>query len=578
MKMRFKRYRDLSFSVKIGILVFLAGFLPVGLVLALSLGQIQRQHNEQQTYALNQGFEQVSQAVVDRMESLHNISTLLAVSDSSGVESVLTEEAADISDQLMDFSAINSYAYGMEMAFTSGKILFYIDDSYPVINSVSGRFHSLSSVKDTAWARELAANEGAPTWVVFSEGEEEKNQLAIVRYLWSKEDYSKSVGILAIVMEAEHMEELMIDANKEQVFFLENAKGEVLATNAPAEIPEDLSLQLRGESADSFHEVMTKNGPCLARSRKLDKHGTYLVSMIPMSVIRENSFVAAFRLGVGYLVICVAVTFAVIPLVSLLTRRLKMMGKQMEDSGDGSLHRIENVEDSDDEVGQLIRRYNEMVDRVEELLRKQYALGEEKKEAELKALQSQINPHFLYNTLDMINWMAKKNEAENIRDVVQAMSRFYRLTLSRGMDTITIGDEIRMCDAYMEIQKRRYKGKINYEVSVDEEVEQYLIPKITLQPFLENAIIHGINEKEEPRGTIHVCGFMEDNRITLSVTDDGVGMKEGQMGPGSGSHYGMKNIKKRLELFYQEEIPIQVESTPGIGTCIILNIPAKKDV
>ena len=198
------------------------------------------------------------------------------------------------------------------------------------------------------------------------------------------------------------------------------------------------------------------------------------------------------------------------------------------------------------------------------------------KQAELDALQSQINPHFLYNTLDMINWMAQKDETDNIRDVVQSMSRFYRLTLSKGRDIVTIGDEIRMCEAYMDIQKRRYRGKILYEVEIDEEISPYLIPKITLQPFLENAIVHGINEKEDARGIVLLNGWLEDGRITLSVTDDGTGMRaEDKSKPHTGSHYGMDNIAQRLELFYGEKIPIVVESSPGIGTCIVINIPAK---
>lgn len=102
----------------------------------------------------------------------------------------------------------------------------------------------------------------------------------------------------------------------------------------------------------------------------------------------------------------------------------------------------------------------------------------------------------------MINWMAQKNETDNIRSVVQSMSSFYRLTLSRGQDIVSIGDEVRMCEAYMEIQRRRYRGRILYEAEVDGDILDCLIPKITLQPFLENAIVHGINEKEDARGAV----------------------------------------------------------------------------
>ena len=195
----------------------------------------------------------------------------------------------------------------------------------------------------------------------------------------------------------------------------------------------------------------------------------------------------------------------------------------------GEIKKIQVGREYHDEIGQLVTHYNEMADKMDELMQEQYALGQEKMGAELKALQSQINPHFLYNTLDMINWMAQKNETDNIRSVVQAMSGFYRLTLSKGHDIVTIADEVKMCDAYMEIQRRRYRGKILYEAEVDREILDCLIPKITLQPFLENAIIHGISEKEDGRGMVILNGWMEDGRITLSVTDDGPGMVKGEV-------------------------------------------------
>ena len=298
----------------------------------------------------------------------------------------------------------------------------------------------------------------------------------------------------------------------------------------------------------------------------------YLVSVIPRQAIRKgtgilNGNMGLLFLGAGILMMAVMGT-----MTKSITGRLKLLREQMLQIQAGNMCKMEEVH-SRDEIGQLIGNYNIMVDRVDELLQKQYVMGQKKVEAELKALQSQINPHFLYNTLDMIGWMAQKRETENIRSVVQAMSRFYRLTLSKGEDIVTIRDEMEMCEAYMEIQKRRYRGRICYEAEVDEDILDCLIPKITLQPFLENAIIHGINEKSDGRGVVILNGWMEDGRITLSVTDDGEGMTEDDKRKShEGSHYG-KNIEHRLELFFGEKIPVQIESSPGIGTCVIIIIP-----
>ena len=305
----------------------------------------------------------------------------------------------------------------------------------------------------------------------------------------------------------------------------------------------------------------------------METTNVYLVSLVSESMMKQEAAAVGLRLQIIYLVISLVSLLAVIPLTRSITRRIQMLKEQMVRTQTGVISKLEVQDAGHDEIGQLIGQYNDMVDKMGDLLQEQYALGQVKTEAELKALQSQINPHFLYNTLDMINWMAQKDETDNIRNVVQAMSQFYRLTLSRGRDIVTVGDEIRMCDAYMEIQKRRYRGRILYEV-----INHYLIPKITLQPFLENAIVHGINEKEDARGIVMLNGWVEDGRITLSVTDDGTGMREEDKAkPHTGSHYGMDNIAQRLELFFGEKIPIQVESSPGVGTCIVINIPAREE-
>ena len=223
----------------------------------------------------------------------------------------------------------------------------------------------------------------------------------------------------------------------------------------------------------------------------------------------------------------------------------------------------------------LVDAYNMLIQKIEVLLKQQYQLGKEKKQAELMALQSQINPHFLYNTLEMVNWMAERNEKENVQTVIQKMSQFYRLVLSKGRDIVTIKEEITLCETYLAIQQMRFQGRIRYERDIEDDILEYLIPKITLQPFVENAIIHGITASTEGRGTLSISGWEEDGRIILAVMDDGAGMAEEdkEKSPSKGSHYGMKNIGQRLSVFYQEEIKMEIESTKGIGTCVSINIP-----
>ncbi|MFR8336775.1 MAG: sensor histidine kinase [Eisenbergiella massiliensis] len=177
----------------------------------------------------------------------------------------------------------------------------------------------------------------------------------------------------------------------------------------------------------------------------------------------------------------------------------------------------------------------------------------------------------------MINWMASRNEMDNIRETVLSLARYYKLILNKGQDIITIGLEIELCEAYIAIQQKRFRGKILFEIDVDDQIRRFLIPKITLQPLIENAIVHGIMEKSSGRGPILISGWEEDDEIFLSVTDDGVGMATGQENERKhkGSKYGISNIETRLTLFYNMDKCITYESTQGVGTCVSIRIGKK---
>ena len=570
-------FGNISLRGKILLLIVLGGIIPLGIVMAVSFSVVRKQTEERLIYALDQGYSQVYQAVEDKLSRLHNISTLFAVNDMVSPVLRFDNREMDVAEQMMLFESINSYAFGLEMTLDSSNIVFYIEDSYPVVNTQSSRYRPITDVYDTRWYAGLKAGNGRPIWVLLDGNGRDGGQAAIARELWSPDDYSRTVGILTIITERRSLEVMLQNAHEGQGLYLETAEGELLAANLPEEALPRLSISQRNVDDREFSRVSVEGGSCYARSSRIDGSNVYLVSVIPLEAVQQGMNVLNGNMGFLFLGISLAVVMVMGTMAKSITGRLKLLKEQMRQIREGNICKMEEGH-SRDEIGQLIGNYNVMVDRVDVLLKEQYTLGQEKVEAELMALQSQINPHFLYNTLDMINWMSQKKESENIRSVVQAMSRFYRLTLSKGRDIVSIRDEVELCEAYMEIQKRRYKGRICYEVEVDEDILNCLIPKITLQPFLENAIIHGINEKSDGRGMILLNGWMEDGRVTLSVTDDGEGMtQEDRQKSHQGSHYGLKNIEHRLELFFGESIPVQTESSPGIGTCVIINIPVRTE-
>lgn len=568
-------FRNASLRGKILLLIILGGILPLGIVMGVSFVVVWAQAEERLIYALNQGYNQVYQAVGDKLSGIHNISTLFAVNDMTSPVLRFDDKEMDVAEQLVLFENINSYAYGLEMTLDSSNIVIYIEDDYFVANSQSNRYRPLTDAYGAGWYQSLKANNGRPVWVLLDGSEKEGSYAAIARELWNPDDYSQTVGILAILMERKRLDNMLQNAYEEQALYLETADGVLLASNLPGEELPRLSVSERNVDDREFRSIPVGGIPCYARSCRIDGSNVYLVSVIPKQAVRRGISMLNGRMGLMFVGVSLLILAVMGIMAKSITGRLKLLKEQMQLIQEGNICKMEEGP-SRDEIGQLVGNYNVMVDRVEALLQEQYILGQEKVEAELKALQSQINPHFLYNTLDMIGWMSQKKESENIRSVVQAMSRFYRLTLSKGKDIVPIRDEVEMCEAYMEIQKRRFKGRICYEVEVDEDILDCLIPKITLQPFLENAIIHGINEKAEGRGMVILSGWMEDGRITLSVTDDGEGMTQEDRGKAhQGSHYGLSNIEHRLKLFFGECIPVQIESSPGIGTCVIINIPIR---
>ncbi|MFC5470706.1 sensor histidine kinase [Cohnella suwonensis] len=245
--------------------------------------------------------------------------------------------------------------------------------------------------------------------------------------------------------------------------------------------------------------------------------------------------------------------------------------------------------DAMDEIGMLGRSYNKMLTKINDLLHLTEKQERQKREAELRILQAQIKPHFLYNTLDTIHWMALKQGANDVSEMVEALSKLFRIGLSKGNEFIPLAEEFEHIHSYLQIQKLRYKDKLQYSLELDPDMAHIPVLKVILQPIVENAIYHGIKERRGP-GRIQVKSAIEDRHIRLTVIDDGVGMNEAALAKmrtmlledpatkvqseSTGSGYGLSNVQARLRLTYgTAESGIEVKSEPGVGTSVTLTYP-----
>lgn len=245
--------------------------------------------------------------------------------------------------------------------------------------------------------------------------------------------------------------------------------------------------------------------------------------------------------------------------------------------------------DNVDEITELGMSFNIMIGKIKDLLDSKIKEQENLKKAELRALQAQINPHFLYNTLDTIIWMAESKKTDQVVDIVSALSNFFRISLSKGMDWITIGEEVERIKSYLTIQKMRYQDILDFKIEVDQDVAEHTILKLILQPLVENALYHGIKNKRRG-GTISVRAKRKGrDEILLEVEDDGIGFTpekltqlRADLNDDSGDiklegGFGIGNVNNRIRLYYGKSYGVSIRSEYNTGTCVTLVIPAKTE-
>lgn len=288
-----------------------------------------------------------------------------------------------------------------------------------------------------------------------------------------------------------------------------------------------------------------------------------------------------FMEEIPLILLCVMIILAIGVIFSkLFTRKIEALTENMNQVNLGS-REVTVFSDSDDEIGVLVNSFRRMMDEINRLIDEVYVNRIARKEFELKALQAQINPHFLYNTLSSINWMAIRSNQKEISKVTLALSTFYRTALSRGEDVVTVDTCIKNIEAYIEIQliMHDYDFKVLWEI--DESVRNEKMPKLLLQPIVENALEHGLDLKEEGEKCLKITVSQDETDVILSVEDNGLGMEQEKaesLITYQAKGYGLKNVNDRICLLYGDDYRIQIFSKIGMGTRVKMRIPKRSSV
>ncbi len=257
------------------------------------------------------------------------------------------------------------------------------------------------------------------------------------------------------------------------------------------------------------------------------------------------------------------------------TKFVNMLNKELVRLGEGNME-VNFIKDNyNNEIRDLAESFNSMAQRIKRTIE----LEKEKKDAEIVALQAQINPHFLYNTLESVKWMNKKGDKEKVNVMITALGDLFRLGSNKDQTYIPIIDEINYAKAYVEIQKVRYGDKLEFFWFIDENISECLCPKLIIQPLIENSIYHGLHDKGIG-GWIKTYVSRSGDKVIIKVIDNGVGINYDELekikenlGKNSGASIGIYNVQKRISLYFGDDYGLTIDSTPGQGTCVTVNIP-----
>ena len=456
-------------------------------------------------------------------------------------------------------------------------------------------FRDFGEVRDQGWCTDFLSGSEKGRWVALVSPDSGDPEAESVRpealfYLTrvvNASDYTKTEAMIRIGYSEEHAAQLLsyMLLSPESSACLLDGDGNVILRRGKSEgFREDL-LRDAGLREDGFSE--SGNGRYHYYFRTLPETGWKLLSCVPDSSFRASDHLQDYI----PMLLAVILSWSVLLLLSTLysgsmVRKIQKISDYV--SAIESEHEVRLIRPfrAKDEIQTLADSYNSMAEALKKNLEREYLLGLSKRNSDLKALQAQINPHFLYNTLELIDYYAYENQPEIVEKIVKSLADFYKLSLNNGSDLYSLWKEIRLITSYFDIQKIRWESSIELVTDIPDELAQCQIPPFTLQPLIENAVLHGIRGNAEHRGKVTVSARKEGDEVIVSVEDDGIGMQQELVeelnremeliseDTVSGSHYGIQNSNQRLKIIFGPKYGMRISSTENEGTLVQITIPA----
>lgn len=562
-----RKFRDMRLTGKLVVIYLLAGFVPVIIILSITYMEMKKILWDRETTILQSYVRQTTDAMDNELEIYNNLSKYISYNQS--IAKILSADQSAYQNY-EQFSTVIDPLLSSIMYFHENvnQVTIYTDASDVKHGSTVAPLKDLS---DGTHAYDDLDNN--IHWRIDMENH---TAFSVSRMAMLEQRGAKGVLYVSVdydsVFQPFYTETmfdnygLVIEDEYGNTIFAKNTFAD---DKAAYELNVDQFKTLR-EMENSGYQFIDRTSNATGWNICVYKPDRLIISSVqPILIIAGVAILVSMFAGIT----CIHI------ISEFITKRIKKLQKTMKATETGNLGMvIEN--DSADEIGDLINGYNSMSKRLDETVNEVYQSKIKEKEYEMRALQAQINPHFLYNSLSMINWKALEADQEDISHITLALSTFYRTALNKGKNILLVKDEIANIKSYLDIQLAMHDNSFDVVYDIDDSILKYETLNLILQPLLENAIGHGIDVKTDGRGEIRIEGKEDGDFLDFTVSDNGVGMTKTQAAmilSKSSNGYGVSNVNERIKLYYGEQYAVKIDSTPGVGTKVMLHFPKRAE-
>ncbi|QAY65389.1 sensor histidine kinase [Paenibacillus protaetiae] len=565
----FKRYRiDYLFFGSIAALIVAILGCTIWASYVLTSNEMVKATSDNQQKLL----DQLNSEIALRLVTLEQIS--LSTSRDTALLSFLNRsEAMDQFTRLQKYKEVQQSLANLTYSIPLIQgIDLYMDNPFQSEQNSYIQFRDLKKASSQNWYAAMQKNDSY--WAVKQTISTFQGNVNVISFVRSIEYNNHLLGYLVLHAKAQTIEEMLAgtsqDANR---MMLDESGQPIISIGSVPDAKEWASWKNKlNDSSGLLHLKGEHRGEVLLVYSKTKQSNWTMVEVTPWSTITKGSLRLAFAIGlIGVAAIVLALILAlwvsrqftspIYKLVSVM-KRYTLSGKKEE-----------LPEDYRNEFGFLFTGYRKQMERIEELYKSLEIRHEQLRKAELESLQANINPHFLYNTLDQLNWMAIGSGQHEMSRILELMGRMFRIGLSNGESFITIADELEHIGCYLEIQRIRLGQGLEYEIEADETVRRLFTPKMLLQPFVENSVMHGFHASG--KGKIWIKMRIRDGRLVITVEDDGIGLnpepKPRKMSKTGG--YGVRNVRERIRTHFGEPYDVELLARPEGGTIVEIVIP-----